>query len=48
MLRIVVKAMNDTVRPSGLVPSYLDIGCVPIFLSADSKLRDQQSRMDAL
>ncbi len=40
--------INGTVRPNGLVPSYLDIGCVPIFLSVDSKLPDQQSRTDAL
>ncbi len=47
-LRIAVKAMNDTLEPNGLVPSYLVFGCVPRFPAVDSKLPNQQSRMDAL
>ncbi len=34
--------------PNGLVPSYLVFGCVPRFPAVDSKLPDQQSRMNAL
>ncbi len=48
VLRIAVMAMNDTMGPNGLVPSYLVFGCVPRFPSVDSKLPDQQYRMDAL
>ncbi len=48
VLRIAVKAMNDTLGLNGLVPAYLVSGCVPIFPSVDSKLPDQQSRMDSL
>ncbi len=33
---------------NGLVPSYLVFGCVPRFPAVDSKLPDQQSRMNAL
>ncbi len=48
VLCIAVEAMNDTMGPNGLVPSYLLFGCVPRFPSVDSKLPDQHSRMGTL
>ena len=47
-LRISIKAMKDTMDPNELVPFYLMFGSVLRFPAVDSKLPDQQSRMDAL
>ncbi len=40
--------MNDTIGSKGLVPSYVVFGCVPKFPAVDSKLANQQARLDAL
>ena len=47
-LLIAIKTMTDTMGPNGLVPSYLVFGCVSRFPAVNSKLPDQQSRVDAL
>ena len=47
-LKISVKAMNDTMGPKGLVPSYLIFGWILRFPAVDSTLQDQATRMDAL
>ncbi len=46
--KLAVKAMNDTMRPEGLVPSYRVFDCIPRFLSTESKLPTQQSGMNAM
>ncbi len=48
ILKLAVKAMNDTMGPKGLVPSYLVFGCILRFPSAESTLTTQQQRMDAM
>lgn len=48
VLRIAVNAMNDTMGPNGLVPSYLVFGCVPRFPAVDSEYPYQQTRIDAM
>ncbi len=48
VLKLAVRAMNDTMGPEGLVPSYLVFGCIPRFPSTDSTLPTQQQRMDAM
>jgi hypothetical protein len=47
-LRLVVKAMNDTMNPECLVPSYLVFGILPRFPALNSKLPTQIYRMKAL
>ena len=47
-LQLAVKAMNDTMGPNGLVPSFLVFGCIPRFPSINSRLPEQQNRMKAL
>jgi hypothetical protein len=47
-LRLAVKAMNDTMNPEGLVPSYLVFGILPRFPASKSKLPSQMDRMKAL
>ena len=48
ILKLAVKACNDTLGPEGLVPSYLAFGCIPRFTSTESPLPMQQQRMDAM
>ena len=47
-LQLAVKAMNDTMGPDGLVPSYLVFGCIPHFPAVDSIVPNQKDRMNAL
>ncbi len=47
-LQLAVKAMNDTMGPDGLVPSYLVFGCIPRFPAVDSTVPNQKDRMNAL
>ena len=48
LLRIAIKAMNDTIGEDGLVPSLLVLGIVPIFPILNTNLPQQQERMKAL
>ena len=48
ILKLPVKAMDDTLGPKGLVPSYLVFSCIPRFPSTESTLPTQQQRMDAM
>ena len=48
VLKLAIKAMNDTMDPEGLVPSYLLFSCTPRFPSTESTLPTQQQRMDAM
>lgn len=47
-LPLAQKAVNDTVVPSGLVPSLLVFGMIPRFPSVNSELPEQTDRMIAL
>lgn len=47
-LKLAVKAMKDTMRPEGLVPSLLVFGTVPRFPPAPTSLPDQIDRMAAM
>ena len=46
ILKLAVKAMNDTMGPEGYVPAYLLFDCIPRFPSTDFTLPTQQQRMD--
>ncbi len=48
ILKVAVKAMNDTMGLEGLVPSYLVFRCIPRVLPTESALPTQQQRMDAM
>lgn len=48
VLRLALKAMNDTIGPEGLVPSYLVFGSLPKFPTVHASLPDQRRRMKAL
>ncbi len=48
VLKLAMKATNDTMGPEGLVPSYLVFGCIPRFPSTESTLSTQQQRMDGM
>lgn len=48
VLRLVVKACNDTLDPDGLVPILLVYGALPSLQVATAKIPQQQARMKAL
>lgn len=48
VMRLAVKAMNDTMNPEGLVPSLLVFGVLPRFPPMSSELPRQQEIMRAL
>ena len=48
ILRLAVKAMNDTMGENGLVPSLLVFGIIPRFPIINSELPTQKERMEAL
>jgi hypothetical protein len=47
-LRLAVKALNDTMNPEGLVPSYLVFGILPRFPALNSELPTQVDKMKKL
>ena len=47
-LRIAVKAMNDTMNPEGLVPSYLVFGIIPRLTDFCTELPTQSDRLNAI
>ena len=48
ILRLAVKAMNDTLGPSGLVPSLLVFGSISRIPNVNAKHPDQQERLRAM
>ena len=48
VLQLVVKAMNDTTEPDGLVPSYLFFECIPRFPAVDSTVLNQKDCTNTL
>lgn len=48
LLRLAVKAMNDTMNENGLVPSLLVFGIIPRFPIIATELPTQKDRMDVL
>lgn len=48
LLRVAVKAMNDTMNENGLVPSLLVFGLIPRFPIIASELPNQKERMEIL
>ncbi len=48
ILKLAVKAMNDTMGPNGLVPSLLVFGVLPRFPAVSTNLPNQEDRMKAL
>ena len=48
ILRLSVKAINDTMGPNGLVPSLLVFGVLPSFPGPTSNNIPQKERMEAL
>ena len=48
ILKLSVKAMNDTMGPNGLVPSLLVFGMLARFPIVNSSLPDQRDRMKAM
>lgn len=47
-LKLAVKAINDTMGPEGLVPSFIVFGCIPRFSTINSDLPGQKERIRAL
>lgn len=48
LLRIALKAMNDTMGENGLVPSYLVFGILPRFPVIESEVPEQRERMEII
>lgn len=48
VLKVAIKAMNDTIGENGIVPSRLVFGILPIFPIISTKLPTQRERMAAL
>lgn len=48
VVRLAVKAMNDSMGPEGLVPSLLVFGIMPRFPSTNSRLPGHRERMEAI
>ena len=48
ILRLSIKAINDTIGPNGLVPSLLVFGVLPSLPSPNSRSSEQQERFQAL
>ncbi len=46
-LQLAVKAMNETMRPDGVAPSYLVFGWIPRFPEVESTLPNQKDRHNA-
>ncbi len=48
ILKLAVKAMNDTMGPEGLVPSYLVFEIIHVLPSTEYTLPEQQQRMNPM
>ena len=48
ILKLTIKAMNDTMGPNGLVPSLLVFGALPRFPAIANNLANQRDRMETL
>ncbi len=46
-VQLAVKAMNDTMGPGGLLPSYLFFGCITRFSAVTSTGSNQKDQMNA-